>query len=95
MSITTTEAPKLGKRSSCLNNLSACSTVYGTPKTRKCKGCGGAWYESTGWMGVFVWTGDGRYYAHNAVSLHTTVAQAERRIAADATGTLVTRWVMA
>lgn len=67
----------------------------GQPQRRRCAYCGGKFYTVRGVYGVFAWTGTGRYPLADAVSTHTRESSADRRIAADTTGTLVVRWVSA
>jgi hypothetical protein len=65
----------------------------GKPPRQKCRGCGGRFTTYTGQWGVFVWRGDGRYYADNAISLHERERDAQRSADREPERELVVRWV--
>lgn len=71
------------------------------PKSGKCKGCGAPLVVEQGLHGVYLWGGDGRYRAVDALALCFTEAHA-RRVAdrettarPDHRGGVVVRWTSA
>lgn len=66
----------------------------GKPKRKTCGRCGSQWLVEQGTYGVFVWTGDGRYPASDAVRTFRTEASAEA-YAVKTSPEYVVRWVYA
>lgn len=71
------------------------------PASGKCKGCGAPLTVEQGLHGVYLWRGDGRYRAVDALALCFTEAHAQRVADRETTarpdhrGGVVVRWVTA
>ena len=89
-----TPRPKLGKQYQCGSSMrrsGLCTIGTGTPKRKKCAYCGSAIRVTEGLFGVFIWDGQNRYWADDALSFHTTEAKAQA--VADATPEAVVRFL--
>lgn len=93
------KAPKIAKRHYC---ISAANDGYGSqfhtrrdgsPRSKTCTYCRGRLVVETGLHGVFVWTGDARYPAENAVKTFISPTAAEKYARAHAHDNLVGRWI--
>lgn len=59
-----------------------CTVGEGKPRVAKCRYCGGQLLLSDRWWGLFIWRGDGRYVAEDALSWHRGERAAEKAAAA-------------
>lgn len=85
---------KLGKQHYCGSSQrrsGLCTIGTGAPKRKKCAYCGSAIRTVEGLFGVFIWDGQNRYWADDALSFHTTEAKAQA--VADSTPDAVVRFI--
>jgi hypothetical protein len=76
-----------------LNGFVSCTRGDGTPRRRKCATCGAALLVEQGVHGIYVWRGDGRYPARNAVQLFTSATVADQFANDHLADGYVVRWI--
>lgn len=93
------KARKLAKRHQCLYGASSGwqsqfhTKRDGSPKSKTCTYCRGPLIVEEGLHGVFVWAGENRYPAENAVKTFVSPAAAEKFARANADKNYVVRWI--
>ena len=71
----------------------SCTRGEGTPRRRKCSTCGAALLIEQGAHGIYVWRGDGRYPARDAVQLFTSATVADQFASDHLADGYVVRWI--
>lgn len=96
VTVPATANPRKAKRHYCLSGALGQGGIThtsgnGAARIKKCAYCRGTVVTVEGFHGVFIWTGDGRYPAENAVRLFSSIVAAEKFAKTDSR--YVVRWL--